>query len=209
MRREKRAVSEAVISEGRKYVSRDTAECIISHFSNTPPVPYKFDEDKLNFVHTGGFSLSDRRRKLRELLQVLESIYAKRTNLIFHIAGPLSDFEQTLIEQTSLPIIWHGSVSLIEARALQAGADALILHTPPNSHALPGKYAEYALAQKPILYLGGGDWIDLVDDISRLRPLATSGFEIEKNEAVNTSSSALTHIQAATALIKFLSSVKP
>ena len=92
------AVSEAVMSEGRKYVKSGTPELIISHFSAPPPMPFSFENTNLNLVHTGGFTLSDRRRTLRPLLDSLSAIHNKRPNLVFHIAGPLSPEEIEQIE---------------------------------------------------------------------------------------------------------------
>jgi len=200
------AVSEAVIGEARNYTNVNTPECVISHFSDPPRSPYKFDPSNLNFVHTGGFTLSDRRRTLQPLLSILDQISLTRPNLVFHIAGPLSEDEVSQIETSMTKVEWHGSVTLPKARALQAGADALILYTPVNSHALPGKYAEYALAGKPILYLGGGQWRELVEDPSLLRPLESAALTIEKNETI-IAKNALTHIQAAQNLVDFLKSV--
>ena len=200
------SVSEIVMNEARKYTKIATPECIISHFSNQPPTPYNFDTSKINLVHTGGFTLSDRRRQLSPLLEILDKAHAQRPNLVFHIAGPLSDEEKILIKDAKITAKWHGLVNLQKARALQAGADGLILYTPKNSHALPGKYAEYALAQKPILYLGGGQWLRLVEDSSVLRPLESALFTIKKNETT-IATGALTHIQAAKRLIAFLESI--
>lgn len=201
------AVSEIVMSEARIYVKPKTPECIISHFSDPPPEPHEFDSSKINLVHTGGFTLSDRRRNLKPLLKILDEGHTQRSNLIFHIAGPLSEEERALIKTAQIMVEWHGSVSLEKARSLQAGSDGLILHTPNESHALPGKYAEYALAKKPILYLGGGPWLKLVEDSSLLKPLETAIFSIGKNEHI-IAKKALTHIQAADTLIRFLESVE-
>jgi len=200
------AVSEIVMSEARDYVKPNTPECIISHFSDPVPAPYNFDDSKINLVHTGGFTLSDRRRQLHPLLKLLDEAYVKRDNIVLHIAGPLSAEELNLIEAAQITVEWHGLVSLNQARALQAGSDALILCTPLNSHALPGKYAEYALANKPILYLGGGPWLKLAEDPDLLRPLSSAIFTIDKNEYVSAKKS-LTHIQAAKNLIVFLEKI--
>ena len=148
------AVSEAVMTEARKYVAQDTPECILTHFSDQPPSPYKFDNNKLNLVHTGGFSLSDRRRELKALLVELQSTLVNKSNTVLHIAGVLTPEETHLAQNSDISVILHGTVSLEISRALQAGADALILHTPANSHVLPGKYAEYMMTNRPILYLG-------------------------------------------------------
>ena len=200
------AVSDIVMNEARKYTKKTTPECIISHFSDPPPAAYNFDASKINLVHTGGFTLSDRRRILNPLLEILDKAHARRPDLVFHIAGPLSKEESILIKGAKITVKWHGLVSLQKARALQAGADGLILYTPKNSHALPGKYAEYTLAQKPILYLGGGQWLKLVETPSHMRPLESAVFTIEKNEKIKTSKT-LDNLQAAQKLITFLEAV--
>lgn len=200
------AVSEAVMNEGRYYVAPGTPELVISHFSDQPPTPYNFETSKINLVHTGGFTLSDRRRKLSPLLEILDQAYVQRPNLVFHIAGPLSAEEIILIKNARITVKWHGLISLQKARALQKGADGLILYTPENSHALPGKYAEYAFTGRSILYLGSGDWFTLVEDPSTLKPLKSAIFTIEKNEPI-IAIKTLTHIQAAKLLTEFLESV--
>ena len=176
------SVSEAVMQEARKYVRAGTPEKIITHFSDKSSVAHPFDETKLNLVHTGGFTLSDRRRTVPPLLAALEEISQHRPELVLHIAGPLSDAEHTLIDESKTKIVRHGAVPLEKARALQKGADGLVLYTPPSSHALPGKYAEYCMAGRPILYIGGGDWLKLVDAPDILRPLVEGGIHLKKGE---------------------------
>lgn len=176
------AVSEAVLKEARNYVRDGLPETIIPHFSEHASQAYSFDPARLNLVHTGGFTLSDRRRLLPTLLTALEEVSRQRPNLTFHIAGPLTSAEYDLIKATSIDVQIHGSVSLEKSRALQAGADGLLLYTPANSHALPGKYAEYRAAGKPILYLGGGDWMNLVESQFALRPLVEGGAALTKGE---------------------------
>ena len=196
------AVSEVVLSEIRNYAPKNTPEIIISHFSDLPPEPYEFETDKLNLVHTGGFTLSDRRRLLAPLLNVLDKISNTRPELVLHIAGPLTQEEKTQISTAMTQVKWHGLVSLPTAKSLQCGADGLLIYTPPDSHALPGKYAEYAAAGRPIFYMGGGDWLDLVETPQVLRPIDDLKY-LQKNEPIEIIS-ALTHIDAAKQLISFL-----
>ena len=197
------AVSETVMREARLYAPPNIPECIISHFSDPPPDPFAFNQDTLNFVHTGGFTLSDRRRNLAPLIEALEKVQTRRKNLVLHIAGPLSVDEIKLAKASTVTTELHGSVTLSQARAMQAGADALLLCTPENSHALPGKHAEYVASGKPILYLGCGDWLNLVESTHGLEPIATGALKIKKDR--NTlPREGLTHIEAAQKLIEFL-----
>ena len=208
------AVSEAVMKEARTFCSLNTPQLILPHFSNTPTngesLPNKnrrlFDETTLNLVHTGGFSLSDRRRKLSNLLDALTQIARERPELVLHIVGPLTYEETSLLKETPVRVRYHGCVPLEQAHAMQREADGLLLCTPEDSHALPGKYAEYALAHRPIFYLGGGDWLSLVEDKSTLRPLLPSLVGLQKHEKVITQN-ALTHLDAAKTLIAFLQEI--
>ncbi len=200
------SVSEPVMSEARKYVRQGTPECIISHFSDPPKTPHTFDSKHLNLVHTGAMTLSDRNRHLVPLLKALQPVYAQRPELILHIAGDLTAKEIKIAENASIPVQLHGPVSLPNARALQAGADGLVLYTSPNSHALPGKYAEYIMAKRPILYYGSGDWLDLVEDKIRIRPLVNGAINLKKDEIVP--AQGLSAKSAAQSLVTFLSTVQ-
>ncbi len=197
------AVSEAVMSEARKYVHINTPECIIPHFSAPPPAPVKLDETALNLVHTGGFIKSDHRRELSPLLNALETVFKKQKKLVFHIAGPLTQEEHQMVNAAPFPVKWHGSINLNQSQALQAGADGLILYTASNSHALPGKYAEYVLTGKPIFYMGHGDWMSLVEDDSTLEPLISGAINLKKNTQI-TRKGGYTHIKAAKEILDFL-----
>lgn len=163
------AVSDFVMDELRRYAAADTPSLTIGHFSDAPRTVMALPEDRFNLVHTGGFTLSDRRRTLAPLLTVIDA--AGRSDITLHLAGRLTEAELAEVKASPVDIRYLGPVPLDEARALQAGADALILYTPPNSHALPGKYAEYVMTGKPILYLGGGSWLDLVEEGVSIEPL--------------------------------------
>lgn len=200
------AVSEFVIDEARSFVRKGTPECIIPHFSDRPICSHDFDGDYINFVHTGGFTLSDRRRKIKPLLKKFEDAAKIRPEIKLHIAGPLTSDEINSVVNTIANVEWHGSVSLNISRAMQLGADGLILYTPENSHALPGKYAEYIMAEKPILYMGGGDWLQLVDNPSSLQPITPGLLNVKKNETFKLAVHP-TNMDAAQTLINFLYSV--
>jgi len=210
------SVSETVLQEARQYCPDNTPELILPHFSRPAPEIEKpetvaskkeatdiFDQSTLNILHTGGFSLSDRRRKLGSLLDVLAPIGQKRPELVLHIAGPLSQAEKALIKNAPFPTQHHGNVSLDHAHAMQRQADGLLLYTPKDSHALPGKFAEYALAGRPILFYGGGPWLSLVQDKTALRPLVAGLEALKKGEKIEPVN-ALTHDKAAAILVDFL-----
>ncbi len=182
-------VSEAVLKEAQKYISQSTPTLLIDHFSAPCDETYPLPESDLNLVHTGGFELSDRRRKLHTLLDAISKsakqrieLSEKNQSIHLHIAGRLLPEEiQLTTKIQDFKITLHGQIPLETSRALQASADGLILHTPENSHALPGKYAEYCQAKRPILYLGGGDWLSLVKVKSNLFPLSSILPNMKKN----------------------------
>ena len=207
------AVSEAVMNDIRSVIPAQTPELLIGHFSTALPDDKKVEgriklpRKDINLVHSGGFSLSDRRRKLEPLLQALKR--SKRTDLHLHIAGRLTEKERELsMANYPFKVSLHGQVTLEQSQALQTDADALLLITPDESHALPGKYAEYLLAGRPILFSGGGDWLSLVDDVSTLSPLELGLETVKKaSERSVIPASALTHEDAAKKLVKFLENI--
>lgn len=198
------AVSEAVMAEGRRYMNPEARELILGHFSAPSDEALELDEREVHLVHAGGFTLSDRRRPLGPLLSVIERAAQSRGDLHLHIAGRLSDEERALMSDAKgFKITDHGLVPLERSRALQNAADGLILYTPPDSHALPGKFAEYRFAQRPILYFGGGSWTSLVDDPSVLRPLEAGLQTLKKRENVS-GEAPLNADTAARRLVHFL-----
>ncbi|MGJ8562734.1 MAG: glycosyltransferase [Alphaproteobacteria bacterium] len=202
------AVSKAVMEDVRALAPRSIPELIVGHFSGPPEKPANLGSpDEVHLVHTGGFSLSDRRRKLSALLLALSEL--KTANVHLHIAGPLTPEEISLCgAQTKYRVTCHGSVALQEAKAMQAGADALLLVTPPDSHALPGKYAEYRLTGRPVYYLGGGDWLDLVVDKAGLYRLEDGlGDLAERGVIAAQSNTGLDAESASAALLDFMASL--
>ena len=179
------AVSDAVLNDIRTLAPANTPACVIGHFSAPTDQVYSFDENSLHIVHAGGFTLSDRRRRLDPFLDLVSA--SGRRDLHIHILGPLTSGETQKIERTkSFRITAHGSVPFDTSRAMQQAADALVLITPENSHALPGKYAEYATTGRPIFFLGGGSWLDLVKHPGTLIPLSeTSLRALEKTPSSN------------------------
>lgn len=176
------SVSGAVMDDVRAFIPKDTSDLIVGHFSDFSGVePYAFSGPGVHVFHAGGFSLSDRQRDLEPVLEALKE--SGRADLHFHIAGRLSASELALIAAvTGFKVTHHGPVPLERSLAMQLGADALVLVTPKDSHALPGKYAEYALTGKPILFHGGGAWLDLIDDPEKLLTLEKGAALIQKDK---------------------------
>lgn len=203
------AVSEKMITEARKYMKPKTPECIISHFSDKIDENinhiFKFDQRKINLVHSGAMTLSDHRRTLGPLLKEIEKAHKLRPEITLHIAGRLSENELKIIKKSSVPVIAHGPISLDNSRIMQTIADALLIYTPYNSPTLPGKYAEYIMAERPILYLGNG-WLHLVKDRNNLKPLVPGLLNLKKGDRVYHDFELDDKI-AAKQLVEFLNSI--
>lgn len=165
------AVDEIVLSDALSLSPSGVRSRIIGHFS----APFRGEPTALpantfNLVHSGGFTRSDHRRKLDPLLNALGDI---RPDLHLHVAGPLTEEETRKLLSVPFATTHHGWLDLEGSRALQAGADALLLYTPDVTDALPGKYAEYLQARKPIVFMGadnvrgmaqrGGEFVEVTD----------------------------------------------
>jgi glycosyltransferase involved in cell wall biosynthesis len=205
------AVSEVLLDEARNYARTGTPELVLPHFSeplSDHQPSLSLPADKVNLVHTGSFSLSDRRRDLRKLLTVLEKGLSDNPALTFHIVGDLTEDELSAAEASPVEVVHHGARSLQESRQFQQAADGLILYTPEDSHALPGKYAEYAASGRPIYYLGSGSWLDLVKSRSSIRKLEDWVGRIPRGETV-APADFMTAAQAAEVFETFLRSLMP
>lgn len=103
-----------------------------------------------------------------------EDIVSKRPNARLLLAGRLAPDEEVKIATSPArhQIQALGVLSRNKARALQCGADALVLVSGPTSHALPGKYSEYRTTGLPILLAGGGPWRDLIDPDANVHEFA-------------------------------------
>ena len=198
------AVSQAVANDIMDLTQAHTPYKIIGHFSTPPKSRADLPKESINLVHAGGFSLSDHRRHLSKLIESLKQIAKAHPNLHLHIAGQLTTKEADLLDATTeFETTWHGTVPLAQSQALQAGADGLLLCTPDNSHALPGKYAEYILTGRPIYYTGGGDWIHLANpDVPLLR--LEDGIKAFGQSMTYASNSALTADAAALIVRDFI-----
>lgn len=201
------AVSRFVQQDVNPFFSENTPTLILPHFSAPATQVYKFENPKkLQCLHSGGFSLSDRRRHLDDTLQVFAHAHVQNPALHLHITGPLSSAEKILASQHANMVTHHGQVPLATSIAMQAAADALILITPKKSEVLPGKFAEYSLTGRPIYYLGDGNWLDLVDNKSGLYPLETSLENLAKNDRRTGATALLAH-EAVQHVSRFLTEV--
>ena len=196
-------VSNRVLDDIKRYAKPDIPCLIVGHFSDKKDSKYYFENNGINLVHSGGFTLSDRRRHIQPLLKELNLAHFHNKNLVLHITGTLTANEIDLLNKSSITTKYHGPVSLDISRAMQMYADGLILCTPPNSHALPGKYAEYMTTNKPIYYTGSGEWLNLVTDKSSIFPIVEGLLKIKKNNTFN-NRNILTDIEAAKLLNDFL-----
>lgn len=162
------AVDPLIAGEAARLTSGRVPVIEIPHFSD-PPVatngPRLEIGSDLALLHSGGFTLSDRKRRLDTLLAVLDPVHHARRaqglgGIRLHITGRLSQSEAELAamradgDSPGCAVHAHGPVSLAQSRALQQRADALLLFIPDGSRALPGKFAEYALSGRPIFYVG-------------------------------------------------------
>ena len=178
------AASTYMLDEVRRYAPADTPALHLEHFSAKPERIRELPAADVNLVHTGGFTLSDRRRPIEPLLDIVARSAKTRHNLHLHLAGRLSPRErEAAAAARGFRVTLYGELPLEDSQALQAGSDALILYTPPESPTLPGKYAEYRFARRPILYMGGGEWLDLVDDRTALAPLETALPTLQKGQS--------------------------
>jgi len=200
------SVSSFVQQDVVDFFTKQTPTLVLPHFSAPATVKFTFeDKDKFHCLHSGGFSLSDRRRSLDKFLNVFLPIQAKSPTLHLHITGALSGAEKMLVAQNPSIITDHGQVPLETSIAMQAAADALILVTPKNSEALPGKFAEYSFANRPIYYQGDGNWLNLVADKSNFYPL--EHLDGQQKHSKTTQPTALHADDAAQLVSQFLNEV--
>jgi glycosyltransferase involved in cell wall biosynthesis len=110
-------------------------------------------------VHTGSFTLSDPERLIGPVLRAMEHPANSKWRLV--LVGRLTAQEQAEVAASPAAdrIEQTGPVDLPTARAFQAGADALLLVTGPDTPHIPGKLAEYQAAGKPLAVIGGGSWL--------------------------------------------------
>jgi glycosyltransferase involved in cell wall biosynthesis len=154
------AVSDALAAEMQRLAPRAASLLsVIGHFADPPPAPFRFEGEGPHLLHSGSFSLSHAERKVGALLAAFGTLRSAYPTARLHLAGRLTALERAEIFMSphADSITLHGELPYTDARALQAGADALILYQQ-GIDALPGKLAEYLECTAPILTLGEGPW---------------------------------------------------
>jgi hypothetical protein len=154
------AVSASLADEMRRLAPEARSEIsVIGHFADPPPAPVQFDGGGPHLLHAGSFSLSHGARKLAHLMAEFGPVHARLPGARLHLAGRLTPLERAELALSPLAdaVVLHGEVPYARARALQAGADALIVYQQ-GIDALPGKLGEYLECTAPILTVGEGSW---------------------------------------------------
>lgn len=169
------AVSPALMHELDGLAPDGVPRAVVGHFTLPYAGPAEpLPADSFNIVHTGAISLSNPLSEFACLLEDFEKLVQRRPDARLWLAGHLSAHEVAAFRSSPagsrIEIV--GPVDARRARALQAGADALALVSGRNSHALPGKQAEYRSTGLPILVSAPGPWLELVEDRARLLAFA-------------------------------------
>lgn len=161
------AVSETLAAEMQRLApGTSPPPSVIGHFADPPPAPFRHEGEGPHLLHSGSFSLSHADRKLGGLLVAFGSLRSQMPAARLHLAGRLTAMERAelAVSPHAEAITLHGELPYTESRALQAGADALILYQQ-GIDALPGKLAEYLECTAPILTLGEGTWKSRLSDV--------------------------------------------
>lgn len=161
------AVSDGLADEMRRLAPQATSPLsVIGHFADPPPAPFRFEGDGPHLLHSGSFSLSHGERRLSGLLVAFAEVRLSLPSARLHLAGRLTAVERAELALSPLAdaVTVHGELPYSEARAMQAGADGLIVYQQ-GIDALPGKLGEYLECTAPILTVGTGPWIAHLSDI--------------------------------------------
>lgn len=161
------SVSAAIGEEVRHQLGRTKVPVtVIGHFADPPPAPHGFEGDGPHFLYTGSFSLSHPARHIEAVLCAFAETRRDLPQARLHLVGRLTAQERAEIEAApvAVAVIDHGSQAYTTVRAMQAGADGLILYQPAID-ALPGKLGEYLAATAPILTVGDGPWIARLEGV--------------------------------------------
>lgn len=152
------AVDSEISAELSKLGARNPN--IIPHAATPPTRTQALPEETINVVHTGSLSLSDPECDIALLLHPFEAALRTNRKLRLHLAGRLTERERAALAASAAAsaITDHGVVPLDQARALQAGADALIFAASPKMHVPPSKISEYLTTDAPIIACGDGPW---------------------------------------------------
>jgi glycosyltransferase involved in cell wall biosynthesis len=120
--------------------------------------------DVLHFLHAGSFSLSDPDRHIGPVLDVLERAVADGVNVKLSLVGRLTENEAaSATKRLGRRVAILGLKPRQRVLEMLDECDILILSTADNTNAVPGKLAEFRAAQKPIIVLGGGGWLQETD----------------------------------------------
>lgn len=155
------AVSEALASEMQRLGPNARSPLsVVGHFADPPASAIPFDGPGPHLLHAGSFSLSHGERRLGRLLAAFEVLRETLpSSARLHLAGRLTAQERQELSEHAVAsfTVPHGEVPYTTSRALQAGADGLIVFQQ-GVDALPGKLSEYLECTAPILTLGEGTW---------------------------------------------------
>ena len=151
-------VDREVCAELRELGAR--AVNVIAHVPPPAETPVELSHDTINVVHTGAIGLSDPTCRIEDLIEPFTAAAARNPLLRLHLAGRLSEAERAAIAASPIAALCvdHGVVPLSQARALQAGADGLILVASEKMHVPPSKIVEYLTCDAPIIACGKGPW---------------------------------------------------
>ncbi len=205
------SVSAVLETEAQTIAGHAKPSLILPHFA-APFVgtPEQLPDATFNIVHTGSIGLSNPLSQFSALLTDFERLAIVRPRIALWLAGHLSRDELQAIKQSPIKDKIHclGPVPIERARALQMGADALAIVSGSQSHALPGKIAEYILTGLPILISARGPW-------SALLPVEAKAVNFD--EAVDLPKADLSYnrpcnmgsgLEAAQGLLDFMSNVQ-
>lgn len=133
---------------------------VLPHATDPPPAPMQLPAETLNVIHTGAIALSDPECRIEDMLTPFAAALTQQPALRLHLAGRLTDTERAAIATSPAhaAIADHGVLPLDAARALQAGADALIFVASAKMHVPPSKIVEYLATDLPIVACGDGPW---------------------------------------------------
>lgn len=165
------AVSEALAEEMRRLSPGATSPLeVIGHFADAPPAPFVFEGPGPHLLHSGSFSLSHEGRRLSDLINAFAALREDLPTARLHLAGRLTAMERAelAVSPITRSITVHGEVPYTESRAMQAGADGLIIFQQ-GIDALPGKLGEYLECTAPILTVGEGSWKNRLTGIPHWR----------------------------------------
>jgi glycosyltransferase involved in cell wall biosynthesis len=133
---------------------------VLEQSAEPPTGAFTFAGAQRHAVHTGSFSHSDPSRRLTALLDTFALARALNPQLNLHLAGRLTDAEQSELDSSPLRtnITDHGIQDAESVRNLHAGADIGVVVAADQSPAIPGKLFEYAAADLPVAIIGGTGW---------------------------------------------------